>query len=41
MDRIIVMKHGKIADSGTHKQLARKKGLYKNLWEIQSSGFIA
>jgi ATP-binding cassette, subfamily B, bacterial len=41
MDRIIVMKHGEVVDTGTHKQLSSKKGLYKKLWEIQSSGFTS
>lgn len=40
MDRIVVMKKGRVVDSGTHKQLMRKKGLYKTLWEIQAGGFI-
>ena len=41
MDRIIVMSHGKIAESGTHKQLLRRGGIYANLWNMQSGGFIA
>ncbi len=40
MDRIIVMKGGEVVDTGTHKQLSTKKGLYKKLWEIQSEGFM-
>jgi len=40
MDRIIVMDKGEVIETGTHKQLARKKGLYQRLWKIQSEGFM-
>lgn len=40
MDRIIVMSHGKIAESGTHNQLIRGGGIYATLWKMQSGGFI-
>lgn len=41
MDRIIVIEDGVVADDGTHEQLIkRKKGTYKNLWEIQAGGFM-
>jgi ATP-binding cassette, subfamily B, bacterial len=41
MDRILVIENGKLVDSGTHKQLLKKKdGIYKKLWEIQAGGFI-
>ncbi len=40
MDRILVIEGGKLIDTGTHKQLLRKKdGIYKKLWEIQAGGF--
>ncbi len=32
-DRVLVMDKGKIVQEGTHKDLLKKKGLYKNLWE--------
>ena len=34
-DKVIVMEDGQIAEQGTHNQLLRKRGLYKNLWEQQ------
>ncbi|MFA6797545.1 MAG: ABC transporter ATP-binding protein [Candidatus Paceibacterota bacterium] len=41
MDRIIVMKDGKIIEEGTHEELSSKKvGLYKDLWELQAGGFV-
>lgn len=41
MDRIIVIKEGKIEEIGTHKELTTKDGsLYKMLWEIQAGQFI-
>lgn len=41
MDRIVVIKNGKIVESGSHKQLLRKNGEYKKLWDMQTSGFLA
>lgn len=32
-DRIYVIKNGKISDSGTHKELTVKPGLYADMWE--------
>lgn len=34
-DKIIVMHHGEIKESGTHKELLAKDGLYKKLYELQ------
>ncbi len=34
-DRILVMQDGKIVETGTHKELLRKKGYYQNLYESQ------
>ena len=39
MDRIIVIKNGKIIESGSHQQLLRQNGVYKRLWNLQSAGF--
>jgi ABC-type multidrug transport system fused ATPase/permease subunit len=41
MDRIIVLDKGRVAESGSHMQLLRKKGgIYARLWKMQSGGFI-
>ena len=34
-DRIIVLDNGKIIESGRHNELLDKKGIYKNLYDIQ------
>ena len=40
MDRIAVLKDGKVADIGTHHELLRRDGVYKTLWDIQAGGFL-
>jgi ATP-binding cassette subfamily B protein len=41
LDRIVVLRKGKIVEEGTHKSLSTKKnGLYARLWNHQSGGFI-
>ena len=40
MDRIAVLDHGRIVETGTHAQLLRKKGKYYHLWKMQSGGFL-
>jgi ATP-binding cassette subfamily B protein len=35
-DRIFVLDQGRIAETGSHQELLKKNGLYKNIWEIQS-----
>ncbi len=40
MDRIVVMRHGKIIEQGTHRMLVRRVGAYARLWKMQSGGFI-
>jgi ATP-binding cassette subfamily B protein len=35
-DCIYVMERGKFVESGTHEQLLEKKGIYTNLWKVQS-----
>jgi ATP-binding cassette subfamily B protein len=39
-DKIIVMKEGKIVQSGTHNELIAQDGEYKGLWELQKGGYI-
>ncbi len=40
MDRILVMKKGKIVEDGTHQSLLDQKGEYAELWAHQSGGFL-
>ena len=40
MDRIIVLDKGEIAEQGSHKELLEKKGIYADLWEHQTGGFL-
>lgn len=41
LDRIIVLKNGKIVEDGSHDELINKKrGVYAKLWTRQSGGFI-
>src|SRR5205085_12576273 len=39
-DRIIVLKHGRITESGTHEALMRQRGYYSTLVERQTRGLI-
>ena len=41
MDRLIVLDHGVIAETGTHAKLIAKGGIYAGLWQRQTDGFIA
>ena len=36
-DRIIVMHHGRIRESGTHQELLARDGIYKKLYQLQLS----
>ena len=40
MDKIAVMDKGKIVQYGTHAELIKKSGIYKDLWEHQSGGYL-
>lgn len=39
LDRIVVLKDGKITESGTHDALISKDGEYASLWERQTNAF--
>lgn len=40
LDRILVFDKGQIVEEGTHKQLLRKNGYYRKLWEMQQDGLL-
>lgn len=40
MDRIIVLDRGQILEEGTHQELLKKDGLYADLWNHQTGGFL-
>ncbi|MEM1365980.1 MAG: ABC transporter ATP-binding protein [Pseudomonadota bacterium] len=40
LDRLIVLDDGKIIENGTHDDLIVAGGLYQQLWERQSGGFL-
>lgn len=39
-DRIVVLKKGKIIESGRHRELIRKKGYYASLVDRQTKGLL-
>jgi ATP-binding cassette subfamily B multidrug efflux pump len=41
MDRLVVMDQGRIVEEGTHAELVASGGLYAQLWQRQSGGFLA
>jgi ATP-binding cassette subfamily B multidrug efflux pump len=40
MDRLIVMDQGRIIEEGSHDALIARGGLYAQLWQRQSGGFL-
>ncbi len=41
MDRILVFDQGRIVEDGTHAELLSHGGLYKKLWDSQTSGLLS
>ena len=41
MDRLIIMDEGAIVEDGSHNDLLARGGLYAELWQRQSGGFLA
>ena len=39
-DVIVVIEGGRIVQQGTHEELVRKKGVYRNLWDLQRGGYL-
>ncbi|TXH36360.1 MAG: ABC transporter ATP-binding protein [Rhodospirillaceae bacterium] len=40
MDRLVILDHGRIVESGTHAELLQLGGTYARLWQRQSGGFL-
>lgn len=40
LDRLIVLDKGHIVEQGTHSELLARRGIYAQLWERQSGGFL-
>jgi len=41
LDRLVVLDKGRIVETGSHRELIERGGLYADLWARQSGGFIA
>jgi ATP-binding cassette subfamily B multidrug efflux pump len=41
MDRLVVLDKGRIIETGSHHDLVAKGGIYADLWNRQSGGFLA
>ncbi|MCE7535516.1 ABC transporter ATP-binding protein [Aliivibrio fischeri] len=41
MDRLLVMDKGQVVEQGTHKELVALGGIYAQLWNHQTGGFIS
>ena len=41
LDGLIIMQNNETTEQGTHKELVAIGGIYADLWERQSGGFIS
>jgi ATP-binding cassette subfamily B multidrug efflux pump len=41
LDRLVVLERGRVVESGSHRELLLRGGIYKRLWDYQSGGFLA
>ena len=41
MDRLVVLDQGRIVEQGTHAELLAQGGIYAQLWQRQTGGFLA
>ena len=41
MDRLVVIDNGNIVEQGSHRELLAKDGIYAQLWQHQTGGFLA
>ena len=39
-DRVLVMKDGRIAESGTHEELMRRQGEYAQMYAAQKNSYM-
>ncbi|MAE49383.1 hypothetical protein CMI48_01000 [Candidatus Pacearchaeota archaeon] len=39
-DKIVVMDEGRIVQQGKHRELIAKRGVYKELWDLQKGGYL-
>jgi ATP-binding cassette subfamily B multidrug efflux pump len=40
LDRLVVLEQGRVVETGTHEALLARGGVYAQLWERQSGGFV-
>ena len=40
LDKLVVLDHGSVVETGSHQELLALRGLYAQLWARQSGGFI-
>ncbi|MNY23916.1 Heterocyst differentiation ATP-binding protein HepA [compost metagenome] len=40
LDRLVVIDQGRIVETGSHRQLIERGGLYARLWQHQTGGFV-